>query len=146
MNATAIHTHAIAPTVTRTGAMAYFKVSAYIYAIRLNIPAPISANNAEEYSTNFINVFMVVRFNSRNKGGIGTPYFNYLRGLVHASTRLVNASTAAKVSTTIVNLSGNEFPHAYATSNAAFKIINDTPKNAAVKSMINSRIIVDFGG
>jgi len=80
MNATAIHTHTMAPTVTRTGAMGYFKVSAYAYANRLNVPAPISANNAEEYSTNFINVFMVVRFNSRNKGGIGTPHFNYLFG------------------------------------------------------------------
>lgn len=55
----------------------------------------------------------------------------YLFGCVHVSTRLTNANKAAKVSTVIVNLSGNEFPQAYATSNAAFKIINDTPKKAA---------------
>lgn len=78
MNATTIHTHAIAPTVISAARIVYEFV--YAITIILSIAAAVSANNAEEYSTNFINVFMVVRFNSRNKGGIGTPYFNYLFG------------------------------------------------------------------
>jgi|32_taG_2_1085360.scaffolds.fasta_scaffold22822_1 hypothetical protein len=78
MNATTIHTHTIAPTVISAARIVYEFV--YAITIILSIAAAVSANNAEEYSTNFINVFMVVRFNSRNKGGIGTPYFNYLFG------------------------------------------------------------------
>jgi len=55
----------------------------------------------------------------------------YLCGCVHVSTRLTNANKAAKVSTVIVNLSGNEFPQAYATIYVTINIINDTPKKVA---------------
>tara|TARA_B100001094_G_C18179422_1_gene799949 strand:+ start:1837 stop:2106 length:270 start_codon:yes stop_codon:yes gene_type:complete len=89
---------------------------------------------------------MIVRFNSRNKGGIGTPHFSYLHGSVHASTRFTNASIAAAPSTTIQNPSGMSLPKTTGTSSTRLLMIINIPKKIAVKSMINSRIIVDFGG
>ena len=71
MNATTIHTHAIAPTVISAARIVYEFV--YAITIILSIAAAVSANNAEEYSTNFINVFMVVKGLSEKKRGVLLP-------------------------------------------------------------------------
>jgi len=70
---------------------------------------------------------MVVRFNSRNKGGIGTPYFNYLFGSVHTSIRLVNASPARTPITIIVGTNGNPLPMVVATNTMIHNEMNTAP-------------------
>ncbi len=60
--------------------------------------------------------------------------------------RLVNASAAASDSMSIVNLSGNGFPHAYATIKVMSNTIKNKPKKAAVKSINSCLMVLRFTG
>lgn len=60
--------------------------------------------------------------------------------------RLTNANTAVNDNISIVNLSGNGFPQAYATIKVISNTIRNKPKKAADKVIISSLMILCFTG